>query len=195
MVVTIMNSIFSNINSFTHNILNNIILPGDYVIDATVGNGNDTLFLAQKVAEEGMVFGFDIQLKAIENTGSLLEKHGLLNRVTLIHDGHENMINYITRPVRAVMFNLGYLPQSDHRIKTLPDTTIEALGQAAQLLLPGGVISVMVYPGHPGGEKEKDRVDQFLKSLNSKDWDALQWSFLNRSAKAPYLCIVHKKGG
>ncbi|NLT94645.1 MAG: methyltransferase domain-containing protein [Clostridia bacterium] len=190
-----MNDIFYNISFFAQNLLNNVILSGDCVIDATVGNGNDTLFLAQKVGEKGKVYGFDVQLAAIQNTASLLEQHGLAEQVQLIHDGHQNMLKYVNRPVKAVMFNLGYLPQSDHKIITLPETTIEALRQSTQLLQTGGVITVIVYQGHSGGEREGEEVALFLKKLDSRKWDCLLWSFINRSPMAPYLYLIHKRGG
>ena len=172
-----MNDIFYNLSSFAHSLLSDVVISGDIVIDATVGNGNDTLFLAEKVGSSGKVYGFDIQLKAINNTTSLLEKQKLKEQVVLIQDGHENMLKYVTVPVKAVMFNLGYLPQSEHNIITLPETTIRALEQAVQLLLPGGVITVIVYPGHAGGKREKEEVIKFLRNLDSKNWDTLEWSF------------------
>jgi len=190
-----MSDIFSSINSFTHNLLRNIIHPDDLVIDATVGNGNDTLFLARQVDGIGRVFGFDIQKDAILNTAALLSEHGLLDIVSLFHDGHENMLKYITKPVKAVIFNLGYLPKSDHKIITLPNTTISAIEQATRILLPGGIITITVYPGHQGGEKEKEAVELFVQHLDKKNWDVLSWSFLNRSASAPYLIVIHRRGG
>lgn len=190
-----MNNIFTNLNSFTHSILSSVILPGDNVIDATIGNGNDTLYLAQKVGSKGRVYGFDIQKEAIENTSSLLSKQDVFERVTIIHDGHENMSKYIKRPIKVVMFNLGYLPQSDHQVITLPQTTIEALNQAIELLQPGGVITITIYPGHQGGELEKQKVDEFLLGLDKRKWDVLNWSFVNRSSTAPYLNVIHRRGG
>jgi len=190
-----MNNIFFNISSFTHNLLGNVISLGDYVIDATIGNGNDTLFLAESVGPNGRVYGFDIQESAIENTYSLLCKHGLSEQVTIIHDGHENMSKHIIAPVKAVMFNLGYLPKSNHQIITLPESTISALKQAVELLLPGGIITVTVYPGHQGGEIEKMAVEKFLRNLDIKNWDTLVWSFLNRSSSAPYLMVIYRRGG
>lgn len=190
-----MNDIFYNLSSFAHSLLSDVVISGDIVIDATVGNGNDTLFLAEKVGSSGKVYGFDIQLKAINNTTSLLEKQKLKEQVVLIQDGHENMLKYVTVPVKAVMFNLGYLPQSEHNIITLPETTIRALEQAVQLLLPGGVITVIVYPGHAGGKREKEEVIKFLRNLDSKNWDTLEWSFLNRKQTAPNLFVIHRRGG
>jgi len=188
-----MSNIFSNINAFSHFLLKSVIKPGDHVVDATIGNGNDTLFLAQQVGKTGKVYGFDIQEKAISNTASLLSEHGLADIVTLIHDGHENLLKYIAQPIKAAVFNLGYLPKGDHTIITLPETTISALGQAAQQLSPKGVITVTVYPGHEGGKNEQKAVEDFVSTLEKKQWDVLSWSFLNRSTTAPYLIVIYKR--
>ena len=95
----------------SHQYIKACVNEGDTVVDATCGNGNDTVFLAQLVGERGRVFGFDIQDAAIENTAGKLEELKLLKRVTLIKDGHENMGNYVNENIKAVMFNLGYLPR------------------------------------------------------------------------------------
>ena len=49
-----------------HTILREAIRPGDTVIDATAGNGHDTVFLAEIVGSNGRVLAFDIQASAIE---------------------------------------------------------------------------------------------------------------------------------
>ncbi|KJS22462.1 MAG: hypothetical protein VR72_05275 [Clostridiaceae bacterium BRH_c20a] len=190
-----MNNIFSNINLFTHNILQAVIKSGDHVLDATAGNGHDTLFLAKSVGSQGIVYSFDIQETAIFNTSALLSEHHLLERVRIIHDGHENMVKYISKGLKAVIFNLGYLPKSDHQVKTLPETTVIALGQALDILLPGGLITVTIYSGHESGESEKKAVEEYLKNLDKTKWDVLIWSFLNRIPTAPFLIVIHRRGG
>ena len=39
---------------------------GDYAVDATLGNGHDTCFLAKIVGDNGKVFGFDIQKRQLK---------------------------------------------------------------------------------------------------------------------------------
>ena len=51
-----------------HNSIKKVLHPGDIAIDATIGNGHDTLFLVEQVYPSGLVFGFDIQQIAIEST-------------------------------------------------------------------------------------------------------------------------------
>ena len=45
--------------------IEDVISNGDIVIDATMGNGYDTKYLAEKVGENGFVYSFDIQEEAI----------------------------------------------------------------------------------------------------------------------------------
>ena len=107
---------------------------GDRAVDATAGNGWDTLFLARLVGPDGRVYAFDIQQAALDETAALLRKNKLLERVDLIHAGHEAMASYVKEPVAAVMFNLGYLPGGDHSIVTRPESTLRGLAAALQLL-------------------------------------------------------------
>ena len=79
---------FQNAVELSHFYLQNTVKPGAFCVDATCGNGKDTVFLASLVKENGHVFAFDIQKAAIENTRAVLEKSGLSERVKLILDGH-----------------------------------------------------------------------------------------------------------
>lgn len=139
---------------------------GSLAVDATVGNGHDTLFLAQHVGPGGHVWGFDVQADALAAAAALLAQRGLTDRVTLVRAGHQDMDAHLPAHARgrldAAMFNLGYLPGSDKRITTLVDTTLAALGAVAANLAPGGVLSVLAYRGHPGGQAEADAVARWL---------------------------------
>lgn len=73
---------------FSKSLLEKIVSAGETVIDATAGNGYDTLFLAKLVGESGKVFSFDVQQEAIDSTKAKLEEAKLEN-VSLILDGHQ----------------------------------------------------------------------------------------------------------
>ena len=143
-----------------------VIGAGDYTVDATVGNGHDTLFLAGLVGDTGHVWGFDIQPAALENTRRQLAEHGLSRRVSLVEAGHEHLEQHLPVQARgklaAVMFNLGYLPGSDKQVTTRPDTTLAALQAALANLRPGGLLSVLAYRGHEGGLIEAGLVEDWL---------------------------------
>ena len=128
----------ADIIPFAHSLLRAHIREGDCVMDGTAGNGHDTLLLAQCVGETGSVFAFDIQAAAIEATRARLAEHGLLPHVTLIQDGHQHAAQYIRQPLRAAVFNFGYLPHGDKNITTLPETSVAAVQAALNLLDTAG---------------------------------------------------------
>ncbi len=173
--------------------LEQIISEGDIVVDATMGNGYDTKYLAQKVGENGFVYSFDVQEEAIKSTAKKLEKENLDKRVKLILDGHENMDKYVEKEVSCIVFNLGYLPRAKHRIITKPNTTIKAIEHSLKLLKPHGVVSISIYTGHEGGMDEKNSVYDFVKNLDQSDFDVLECGFVNQINNPPQLVLIEKK--
>ena len=147
-----------------HDFLAQVITKDDVVVDATMGNGHDTLFLA-KLAKQ--VYAFDIQEQALEKTSQRLQEAGLTN-VELLLQGHETVDQFATE-VKAAIFNLGYLPSADKSIITQPQTTIEALDKLCQLLVKGGRIAIMIYYGHEGGDIERDAVMDFVSHLPQQE--------------------------
>ena len=135
-------------------ILRQAVSPGDRVIDATMGNGHDTAFLCSLVGEEGRVYAFDLQEGAVASTRERLRAAGLLSRAELFLLGHEHMAGVVKEPVKAVVFNLGWLPGGDHRITTRCTSTEKAVLSALELLKPGGIVTVCAYPGHEEGNRE-----------------------------------------
>jgi predicted methyltransferase len=134
------------------------LTAGSIAIDATCGNGFDTLFLAEQVGMTGVVYGVDIQERAIETVRAKLLEVGRLSQCRLVVGNHAQL-NAMVDPAHAgvvsvAMFNLGYLPFGDKTIVTRPETTVAGLEQAFELVRPGGLISVLAYPGHAGGLEE-----------------------------------------
>ena len=152
-----------------HKLLREHVRPGDFVIDATAGNGHDTVLLAELVGESGNVFAFDNQIQAIESTKRRLEQDGLLQHVTCIHQGHESMARHIPGSLHGrastIVFNLGYLPGGDKSQITQQESSLAALRQAIDLLIPKGIITIIAYTGHPGGRKEAEAIKQWAESL------------------------------
>jgi ubiquinone/menaquinone biosynthesis C-methylase UbiE len=175
-----------------HLFLRDKVKPGDRVIDATCGNGGDTLVLAGLVGSRGKVWSFDIKDEALTRTKSRLADAGSGSQVELVRSGHENLAEYVAEPVQAVVFNLGYLPGSNKETVTRPKTTLSALEQASRLLLPGGVILVVVYTGHPGGQEEACAVEEWATGLPSVSFNVWCSRMLNRQTHAPYLLMVEK---
>lgn len=187
-------SSLANTVRMAHEFIRPRLGEGGVAVDATAGNGNDTLFLAKCVGNTGRVFSFDIQNIAVQNTRELLELNGLSENVTLINAGHEKMLEYINQPVDAVIFNLGYLPGGEHSITTKPESSVEAMKAGLSLLRPGGVLCIVVYTGHPEGEEEQNKIESFMEALDKKHFCAAKLYFMNRN-KAPYLILVEKSLG
>ena len=152
-----------------HETLSEFITAGDSVVDATAGNGYDTLFLAEQVGDKGRVYAIDIQQRAVDSARQLVQDAGLEHRVEWFCASHAELGKLIApeyqQTIKAVVFNLGYLPGSDKSIQTKAATTLSALSQAYALLSPGGALSVMAYPGHAGGEQETKAVKDWFDSL------------------------------
>jgi len=172
-------------------LIENYINEGEIVIDATAGNGNDTLKLCRKVGEKGMVYAFDIQDKAIEETKKLVFENGFLN-AEIIKDSHEFMDKYINGKVKAVIFNLGYLPGGDHSLQTKGETTIEAIKKSISLLSDDGFIAIMIYYGKNSGTEEKLKVMDFLKTLDHKKHTVTIHDFYNRPNNPPITAVITK---
>ncbi|MCM3743676.1 methyltransferase domain-containing protein [Sporosarcina luteola] len=176
---------------FSKRLISETVLPGETVVDATAGNGNDTLFLAELVGEEGRVFAFDIQQAALEATANRL--NNLNDRVSLILDSHANVDTYVKTPIAGAMFNLGYLPYSeDLSIITKPDSTIEALDKLLGMLKKGGIITISVYDGHEGGKEERDALLDYVKSLHQADVHVVRYELLNQRKNPPFLIAIEK---
>jgi len=182
---------------FSHFLMEQVIDEGETVIDATCGNGHDTLYLSRLVGESGRVIAFDIQELAINNTRQLLEKHSRQN-VTLIKDSHANFEQYIDEDKRenlgGAIFNLGYLPRSNKQIITKKESTIAAIQSLLQFIRPGGIIVLVVYHGHDGGELEKEGLLNYVTKLNQKDVHVLKYGFINQKNKPPFIIAIQKKG-
>lgn len=168
------------------------LCPGDTAVDATMGNGRDTVLLCELVGPEGKVYAFDIQQAALDATASVLKDRNIVGRAELIRDGHENIAKHIHVPVQAVMFNLGWLPGGDHSVTTAWHSTERAVAAALELLSVGGILTVCAYPGHPEGDKERNGLISMLSALSKHHYVVLRHQFLNGASNAPECFIVQK---
>ena len=165
---------------------------GDVCADFTMGNGYDTLFLSRTVGENGKVYAFDIQPAAAENTRRrLVEANAPLN-YTLINDSHHRLKEYIKEPIKAGMFNLGWLPGGDKSVTTLRETTLAALRDAISILAPDGIILVAVYPGHAEGETEGELIGEYLQTLDRHKYCCAKFRIIN-SPSSSYFYIIESK--
>ncbi len=182
--------------TLSHLLLQNAVGQGDIAVDATVGNGYDTRFLCQLTGASGRVFGFDIQQSAIENARQWFALHPESSSPALFHAGHETMQHWLPAETRghikAFIFNLGYLPGSNKQIVTRADTTLPALQIALEWLCPGGVLIVVVYRGHPGGDEESHVLLQWTSQIPPDTAESLRMERQNLSTTAPYILLIRK---
>ncbi|MBY9080873.1 class I SAM-dependent methyltransferase [Paenibacillus sp. HN-1] len=195
---------FLSVLSFAHKLVEERLGSGGRAIDGTVGTGADTLFLARAAGPKGEVYGFDIQSEALRSAEERLrqarEEGAGLAPSTLLLESHAAMKEVLPSSwegnVDAVMFNFGYYPGegSDKSIITLPDSSVAALAVSLDMLRPGGIITAVLYPGHPGGELEAAAVQDWASSLPQRSAGAIVYRQLQRS-NAPYVVAVEKKKG
>ena len=165
---------------------------GDIAVDFTMGNGHDTEFLSKTVGEFGHVYAFDVQEMALASTSENLKNAGCPDNYTLILDSHHNAAKYITEPIKAGMFNLGYLPGSDKKITTMRSTTLPAIEAAIELMDRDAIILVAVYPGHAEGDAEGKMITEYLSGLSRYKVCATKIKILN-SPTSPFFIIIENK--
>ena len=169
------------------------IKEGDIVVDFTMGNGHDTLFLSKTVGETGKVYAFDIQEGAISSTDRLLKGEGAPENYTLILDSHHNAKNYVKEKIKAGMFNLGYLPGSGKKeLTTKRETTLPAVQGAIEMLDSDGILLVAVYPGHEEGRLEGIMLEEYFSTVSRFEMSISKFIIVN-SPTSPYFFIVEKK--
>ncbi|MDR7000483.1 class I SAM-dependent methyltransferase [Neobacillus niacini] len=182
---------------FAKQLLTKAVKPGDIAVDATLGNGHDTQFLAELVGETGKVYGFDVQENAIAASRDRLSQQAMLDRVTLFHTGHENIKQKIPAAdygrIKGAIFNLGYLPGSDKTVVTKPVTTIAAVKQLLDIMEPEGIIILVIYHGHSEGALERDALLEYCQKLDQKSAHVLMYQFINQQNNPPFIVAIEKR--
>ena len=184
----------SSILYTVHTLLQRAIIPGDVVIDATAGNGRDTVFLADCVGPTGIIYAFDIQEPALQATA--IATSNLAARVRLVHAGHHEMLHHVDHVhvghIAAVVFNLGYLPGGDKAIMTTSETTIAGVEQALTILRSDGMLIVVCYK-HDHGQREYKALREVLQSIPQQQASVLEYNFINQMGNPPMAFVVTKQ--
>lgn len=175
--------IFNSPLDLAHSHWEKVAFEGAYAIDATCGNGHDTAFLAGIFTG---VIAIDLQSEAIvssrKQTGSALyfcQCHSSFPPIAY------------EKPISLIVYNLGYLPGGDKRVTTLYPTTLASVKKGLELILPGGLISITCYPGHPEGAVEEAILLEFARKLDPEVWSASHLTWTNRN-KGPSLLLLQK---
>ena len=177
-----------------HHFWKNHLRPGDCAIDATCGNGHDTLFLAKLLFPhpESFLAGIDLQAPALENTRQLIKENFTeeLSRIYLMQGCHSDFNSLpLPKKPRLIVYNLGYLPGGDKSITTETESTLKSLQNALSLLPSDGALSITCYPGHSEGAREETAVFEWAKNLNPAQWRVFSYQTLNRPSAPSLLWI------
>ncbi len=166
---------------------------GDTAVDFTMGNGNDTLFLSRTVGASGRVYAFDIQESALSSTQARLTEAGAAQNYTLICASHHRVKEFVKEPIKAGMFNLGYLPGSNRKqVTTMRETTLPAVTAAVELLADDGILMIAVYPGHEEGRLEGEMLADYFKEFDRRHICVSCFRIVN-SPTSPFFFIVEKR--
>ena len=190
-------SLFQSHIDLAHHYWRQILRPGDIALDATCGNGHDTLFLSECVLtpDSGCLYSIDVQENAILSAKEKLEGYlsqEQLHRVKFFRQCHSTFPAEIQpESVKCIVYNLGYLPKGDKALTTKVETTLQSVTQAMTLLIKGGVISITCYPGHDEGAVEEKALLYFSKELDPKQWSCCYHQWLNRT-QSPSLLLFQK---
>lgn len=188
--------LFQSHLDLAHSYWQKLVCPGDFVLDATCGNGHDTLILAGLISKKGLLYALDIEQKALDATEKLLHQQlpaESLPRIILYRMCHSHLPQEIlSETLTLIVYNLGYLPGGDKQKTTQTNTTLQSLKHALTLLKRGGCISLTAYPGHEEGKREEEALVAFFKTLPPQEWNVCHHRFCNRK-DSPSLFMIQRQ--
>lgn len=184
--------IASNAMTAAHQFLIPALQSASCVIDATAGNGNDTLFLCQQTPPECRIVACDVQQIAIRKATERIAQYGYCDKVRWIHDDHANLAEYVVTPLNAAIFNLGYLPGQDHDLTTNSASVEQALAALLTRLAPCGRITVVAYPGHAPGRVEIENLEAWLAQCPQSSFVVSRQTFINQRNNPAILYMIGK---
>ena len=159
------------LTEYVHLCLETRLKNGDSVLDATAGNGYDTLKAAELVQPNGNVVAIDIQKQAIKATEAKLTEAKLNHHCELHLGNHRELLKTLNQIFDCILFNLGYLPGSDKMTITTAKDTLSALNQSQRLLKEDGALFVTAYRQHEGGQDEANSVETWMHEQHANGWD------------------------
>lgn len=156
--------------------------------DLTVGAGNDSLYILENTKVERL-YGFDIQKESQEKSKELI---GDNPRFIFNLASHDKIDQYVKENLDLAIYNLGYLPGGNKEITTQYQTTIKSLEKTLGLLNKGGSIILTIYPGHPAGKVESEKIEVYLVGLDQKKYEIIKITYPTRPKKPPYIILIEK---
>lgn len=181
---------------FQHHLWLDALSTARTIVDITCGNGHDTVYLLSHCHKNSHVYAIDIQEVAITRTKEKLlrEIPQAMKQVELILGSHDSVLE--TLPVSTIdlmVANLGYLPNTDHQIMTQSTSTIKAVSKGLAKLSVHGLCTIVAYPGTEAGRKEAEDLEEYIASMNQKEFHCSTWRPLNQANQPPILYIIHRR--
>lgn len=188
-----MTNLVKKTTSLAMHIVCGYTFPGSVIVDATCGNGHDTLALAG--TSPAKLYAFDIQQEAVNNTRSRLLQEGFGNRladgtISIICDSHRLMPEYVREKANVIVFNLGYLPGGDKTKTTCTEETVSAVKAALDILAKDGILCITMYGGHEEGRREKERLLHLAETLDRHVYHAAYIDFINQKNDPPDILLI-----
>jgi hypothetical protein len=189
-----------SLTHFCHQFLTSKTFPAGVSLDMTVGKGKDLAFLAKLThVKPSALMAIDVQPDAlVQAKAYLLQEIGHEAEQIEWRLGSHALIDAWLRQwplakdgVSLAMYNLGYLPGSDKKLTTMADSTLSSLEALMPWIIPGGGISLMVYPGHENGRFESQALQFWLQGILAQDWHLWQTARLG-AEHAPYWVWMQK---
>lgn len=187
-----MSNILRSSTKLAMSIVKNYIKEGTVAVDATCGNGHDTLSLIENGCS--VVYAFDIQPEAISSAKKLLMANHIPKeaQAKFILANHRDIPLYVNE-ANVIIFNLGYLPCGDKTITTKRDNTLSAVKNSLDILAVDGIISIAMYSGHKEGKEEKEALLDFAKTLDKRIFHVAYINLLNQPNNPPEILLITRK--
>ena len=188
----------SNAIQLSHILIKSVLSRNNVynIVDATAGNGNDTLFLAQNMQKYTKLYAFDIQESALNSAKKNIQENSMdianCDNIKFICDSHDRIDAYVLGNIDLAIFNLGYLPGGNHDITTKCETTKKAVQIVLDKLSLNGCLAIVLYSAHEEGLKEANLLREFLENLPKKYFTAGYYQMVNHNINAPALCWIEK---
>ena len=173
-----------------HSLLRNRLATAQTIVDATAGNGGDTLFLAENSPTTAKIYAFDIQAEALAATKEHTKRYAA--KINCILDSHAAVDAYVGGEIDAAIFNLGYLPGGSHAVTTDKTSTLTAVQKMLEKLSLNGVLIIVAYPGHTAGCMEKQALETYFEDLPMQRFTVGCYKLLNHGLRAPNLYVIEK---
>lgn len=180
-----------NTNHFIDYILKTFLKDKKILVDMTCGNGHDSLRVLQNAPNYKKLYLYDVQMKAIENTKSLLDSYAYKNCIYL-NKSHDDLSD-IHEDIDFAIYNLGYLPGADKKLVTNSKCTIKSIELLLKKLSFGAIVVITTYPGHEEGNVEDIKIYDFLNSLDQKFFNVIKLEFINQKNKPCKTYILEKR--